>query len=139
MPACKTAYGLINNRLKYGSCKIFYRCPFINQRLYICLCKNSAACSYWVNNGIIFCRLVEPVSVSIEQNGHLVNKCTCTAGTCAVHPLLNSTAEEGNLCIFSAQFYYNICLRDYFLNSKRTGNNLLFKLRLYSFSQCQSS
>ena len=57
----------------------------------------------------------------------VVNKCSCTAGACAVHPLLNGAAEECDLCIFSSQFYYNIRLRNYFLNGKRTCNNLLFE------------
>src|SRR5699024_3832602 len=102
--AGQSADGLVDNSLEDGGGQIFPGGTFIDQRLDVRLGKHAAAGSDGVEGLVILCVLVETGGVCLEQGSHLVDEGAGTAGTHAVHALLNAAAlKVDDLCILAAK------------------------------------
>ena len=127
LSAGKARNCLINNSLKNRCSNIFPSGTFVNQRLYIGFCKNTASCCNGINCFSTGSKTVQPRRISFQKGCHLVYKSPRSTGTSSVHSLLNSTGKIGNFSIFPTQLYYNISLGNKFFNSSRSSNNFLNK------------
>ncbi len=126
--AGKTADCLVYNGLENRSRQVFFRSPFVDQRLNICLSKYTAAGGDRIQSFIIFCIVIQPRSVGLQKRSHLIDKGSGSAGTDTIHTLLYiSTFKINNFCIFTAKLDRYICLRSIVLKSSRNSNNFLNK------------
>src|SRR5574344_1696023 len=90
-------------------------------------CKHTAAGSYRVDSFCFTRKLVETVGICFKQRCHLVNERSCTACTCSVHALFYTAAEICDFGILAAEFYDDICLRNYLFNSSCSRYDFLNK------------
>ena len=83
-------------------------------------------------------QLVQLLGCHIQQCCHLVDEGACASGTAAVHPLLQSAAEEDDLGILSAQLDDRIGVR-LILHHRFVGSKyLLYKVDTGILSKSQS-
>ena len=125
--ARKPRNSLRNNRLKNRSRNIFPSGPFINKRLNISFCKNTAACRNRINLLSTFGKFIQPQSISFKQSRHLIDKSTSSPSTSTVHSLLNPAFKISNLGIFATQFNYNISFGNKLFYGRRSRNHFLNK------------
>ena len=125
--AGKTRNSLVYNRLKNRSGKVFAAGAFVNKRLNVSFCKNTATGGNRINCFVTGCKLVKTWRVGFEQSCHLVNKSSSTAGTSSVHALFNTAGKICNFCVFSAKLDHNVCLRNEFFYSSCGCNYFLNK------------
>ena len=118
---------LVNNCLKNGSGNVFAACTFVNQRLNVSFCKYTAACGNRINLLAACGEFVKARSVSFKKSSHLIDKGTCTAGTCTVHALFNAACKISNFGVFTTKFDYNISLGNDFFNGSSCRYNFLNK------------
>ena len=79
--------------------------------------------------------LVQAGSVRLQESGHLVDKCTGSAGTDAVHALLQTTFEIDDLGVFAAKFDGDICLGCHELQSGCNCDHFLYERNIQCFTQ----
>ncbi len=82
---------------------------------------------------------IKALGIGIEENGHLIDKRTCTPRAGAVHTLLEPIAEVNDLCILSPEFNRDIGLWAYGFDGGGAGNNLLDKSDSAGFGQGDAS
>ena len=63
--ACKSRYGLIYDSLKDGGCQVRFGGAFINKRLNIGFCKNTASCGYRINGFVVLCIFVKACGIGL--------------------------------------------------------------------------
>ena len=127
LSAGKSADCLVYDCLKNRGSQILPGSPFVDQRLNIRFCKYAAPGCNGINHLIMPCVIIQSRCVCLQQSSHLINKRTGAAGTDSVHSLVNSSGKINDLCIFSAQFNGNVCLRRILLKRSGHSNNLLGK------------
>ena len=139
-PAGKSADRLVDNRLENGCSKVFSGSTIVDQRLDICLCKYTTACSNRIKSLIIFSIFIQTGCIGLEERCHLVDKGTCTTGTDTIHTLLDISAFKiDDLGILAAKLDRNISLWSVILQSCRYSNDLLHKRYAKMFGKCQSA
>ena len=107
--ACKPGDRLIDYGLEDRCGKIFFCRTVVYQRLYIGFGEYTASCGYGIKTRVGFCVFIESRRICHQKSGHLVYKRAGTAGTNAVHALLDVTVFKINdLGILTAEFYGNI-------------------------------
>ena len=139
MAAGKSGNSLIDYCLENGCSKIGKRRSLVDKRLDIRLRKYPAACRYGIDGIVILGSLIKAVSVCIEKDSHLVDKCSSTSCTGAVHPLFHGGSEEGYLGVFSSQLDDAVLLGNEMLDRDRTGNHFLLKRQFKAVRQSQSA
>ena len=127
--AGKTCDRLVNNRLEDRSCKVFFRRAFIDEWLKVTLGENTASGCDRVECRIRFSKLVQTIGIYTKKSCHLVDKSTCTAGTCTIHTLFRNRMQVSDLRILTAKFDDNIRLRVILRNSNGFRNNFLYKIK----------
>ena len=132
--------GLVYHCLKNGSRKVFFGSTFVDQRLDVCFCKNSASGSDRIEGFVILSIFIQACSICLQKGSHLVNKGACTSCTDPVHTLFNiATFKINDLGILAAKLNGNICLRRNLLESSGNCNDLLDKWNLQMVGQCETA
>ena len=140
LSAGKTGNGLVYHCLKNGSRKIFFGSTFINQRLDVCFCKNTASGSDRIKGFVIPGIFIQACSICLQKGSHLINKGSCTSCTDPVHTLFNIAAFKINdLGILAAKLNGNVCLRRDLLKSSGNCNDLLDEWNLQMVGKCQTA
>ena len=124
----QTGNRLIDNSLKNRSRHIFFAGAFVEQWLYITLCKDAAARCDGINALCLQRECIQFIRLHIEQHGHLVNKSARTTGTGAIHSFLQLSGQEHNFCILAAQFNDHIRLRHKGSDAFSRRKNFLYKV-----------
>ena len=135
MAASQSADSLIHHCLENRCCQIFNSCTLIDQRLNISFSKYTAPCRYRIDHRVLFRSFIQSLRIGVEQNGHLVDKRTCTPCTGPIHSLLDRLSVKRNLRIFAAQFNGHIRLRDQSLYSSTACDHFLFERNSQKISQ----
>ena len=125
--------------LENGSRNIFSTSPLVDERLNVCLCKNTAASSNWIDCSGTACKLVESGGIRFKKSSHLVNEGSRTAGTGSIHSLLHASLEICNLGIFTTKLNDNVCLWNDFAYSCSCRNNFLDKRYVKPLGNRESS
>ena len=111
LAAGQAADGLVDHCLENGFGQVFSRGALVDQRLNVCLGKNTAARCDGVDHLVIFGILIQTRSVRLKKGGHLVNERTGAAGAESVHALVDTAGEIYDFGIFPAQLDGDVTLR----------------------------
>ena len=133
--AGQSADGLVDDRLENGGRQVFDRRAFIDERLDIRLGKYAAARCDRVDQFVVLGRLIQAACVCVQQDRHLVDERTRTAGAGTVHALLNGLPVEGDLGVLTAELDGDIGLGDERLYGLAARNDLLLKMHAHQVSQ----
>ena len=128
LTAGKAGDGLVHHRLEDGGGKVRLGGALVNERLDIRFGKHAAAGRDGVDLLIIRGFLVKPRGVGLQKGGHLVDKGAGTAGTDAVHALLQTALEIDDFGVLAAQLYGHVCLRRGKLQGGGDCHHLLHKI-----------
>ena len=137
-PTSKTTDGLVDNSLKNRGGKILPAGSLIDQRLNIGFGKDTAAGSNGIHHCMPGCCFVQTLGIRIEQDGHLIDKSACTAGTGSIHLLLYCGSVEGDFSILPSQFDSHIGFGNQGFDRLAAGYDFLFKGQLQNSGQRKS-
>ena len=111
----------------------------VEQWLHVGLGKDAAAAGDGIDGSGVGCELVKTARVGVQQGCHLVDECARTAGTGAVHALLDAVVEVDDLGVLAAELDGDVGCRDEGLDGALTGDNLLDKLQVEPLGQQQTA
>ena len=124
----QSGHRLVDHRLEDAGGNVLLARTLVEQRLDVGLGKNSTARCDRVDALVAQAQPVQLLGCHIQQRCHLVDEGAGAAGTAAVHPLLQSAAEEDDLGILSAQLDDRIGVR-FILHHRFVGSKyLLYKV-----------
>ena len=136
LSAGQAGNGLIYHCLKNGSRKGFFGSTFVDQRLDVCFCKNSASCSDRIEGFVILSIFIQACSICLQKGSHLVNKGACTSCTDPVHALVDAACKVNDLGIFTAKLNGHIGLGRVVLEGGGHSHHLLDKWNAQMFRKC---
>ena len=131
--------GLGHDGLEDGGRHVLGAGALVEQRLDVGLGKNAAAAGDGIDGGGVGREFVKAAGVGVQQGCHLVDERTRTAGTGAVHALLDAVVEVDDLGVLAAQLDGDIGGRDEGLDSALAGDDLLDKLQVEPLGQQQAA
>ena len=131
--------GLGHDGLEDGGGHVLGAGALVEQRLDVGLGKNAAAAGDGIDGGGVGREFVKAAGVGVQQGCHLVDERTRTAGTGAVHALLDAVIEVDDLGVLAAQLDGDIGGRDEGLDGALAGDDLLDKLQVEPLGQQQAA
>ncbi len=134
----QTGNGLIHNGLIDAGSDIGFIGSLIQQGLYVGFGKNTAAGCDIVNLLMPGAQFVQFLQGYIQQGSHLIDEGSCAACAAAIHSLFNSSGQEKDLCVFSAQLDDSIHVFLKVFHGYLGGKNLLNKFQPGIPGQSQS-
>ena len=140
LAAGKSGDGLIDNRLENGGGQIFSCGAFINQRLNIGFCKNTAPGRDGIQRLIMLCKFIQSRRVALQKRCHLVDEGTGASRADAVHALFDiAVFKIDNLGVLAAQLDGHIRLRRKALQSGRDCDHLLDEGDFQIVCKCETA
>ena len=131
--------GLGHDGLEDGSGDVLGAGAFVEQRLHVSLGKDAAAAGNGIDGGGVGREFVKAAGVGVQQGCHLVDERARTAGTGAVHALLDAVVEVDDLGVLAAQLDGDIGGRNESLDGAFAGDDLLDKLQVEPLGQQQAA
>ena len=139
VPAGQTADGLVDDRLEDRRRQVLHGRAFVDQRLNIGLREHAAARRDRIDQFIILGSFIQTTRIGVEEDRHLVDERTCTAGTGTVHALLDGLSVEGDLRVLTAQLDGDIRLGDQRLDSLAARDDLLLEVHIHQVGERQTA
>ena len=127
-PLGEAGHSLIHHGLKNRGRHILLAPALVQDRLDIALGKNATAGGDGVYFFVLQGEFIQFGDGHIHQGGHLIDEGAGSAGTGAVHPLLQGAAEENNLGVLAAQLNNGVGVRYVGINGGGGGVHLLHKV-----------
>ena len=136
---CEAGDGLVDDRLEDRRREILARRTLVDQRLDIRLCEDTTACGDRVDHLITGGEIVETGRVGMKEGGHLVNEGARTAGTDAVHALVDPTLEIYDFCVLAAELDGDVRIRTVVLERGCDRDDFLTEENMHVLAQRQST
>ena len=136
---CEAGDGLIDDRLEDGRREILTGCTLVDERLDIGLCEDTAARRDRVDHLITGGEIVETGRVGMKEGGHLVDEGARTAGTDAVHSLIDPTLEIYDFCVLAAELDGDVRIRTVVLECSCDRDDFLTEENMHVLAQRQST
>ena len=134
----QTGHRLVHHRLKDRGRYVLFPSALVQDRLDVTLGKHAAAGGNGIDLLMFEREFIQLVYRDVHQSGHLIDKSTGTAGTGAVHPLLQCTAKEDDLGVLAAQLDDGIRIRYVGVDSGSGGVHLLHEVDVRRFGHAQT-
>jgi hypothetical protein len=106
--ASQTADSLVHHRLEHRGRDILSGGPFVQEWLDVALGEDPAPGGNRVDDPVAGGQVVQPGRVCAQQGRHLIDERPGSPSTGTIHPLFETTAEEGELGVLAAQFDHHI-------------------------------
>ena len=136
---CEAGDGLVDDRLEDRRREILARRTLVDQRLDIRLCKDTTARGDRVDHLITGSEIVETCRVGMKEGGHLVDEGARTAGTDAVHALVDSTLEIYDFCVLATELDGDVRIRTVVLERGCDRDDFLTEENMHVLAQRQST
>ena len=106
---------------------VFAAGAFVDKRLNVCLCENSAARGDRINRSGAGRKLIQSARVGFQERGHLVDEGSCSAGASSVHALLHAAFKVSDFGVLAAKLDDDVGLRDYLSDGGCGRDDFLYK------------
>ena len=123
----EVADGLVHDGLEDGERDVLAAHAGVHQGLHVGLREHAAARGDGMDLLSLRGKVIEPLRVGREQDGHLVDERAGAAGAGAVHALLHGAPEVGDLGVLAAELHGGVGLRDKLPYGGRAGDYLLLE------------